>query len=1609
MNDVISLATTSMFHRLRRASMAAFAVFLTCGALNAAPSDPWTRGTGLHLNTTLGALKDASVVNRQWPEVIDYDSDIAGWAVDVYVPPAYDGTKPYGVMVYTTSDATTGDVLQTASADRNLIWIAPRYIGNGQDYTYRFGITLLALYRAKELFNIDPRRVYISGKSGGARVVSALAFLHPEIIKGTAPSAGFCVPRLSVVSPDYIPPSTDSRATGTFYDYSNNYFFFYSTSEKAAIHANARSQKMRSYIMGRENDYREEYFVESFHCAYEPQGQACFLYNAPGEHTDPSDAEMKEAIDYLDRDDTFPINANITAGSGGFSGITNVSQTGASAAEATSGGNTTYTLTPTLNAVAAAKTGSSFYWDNANGSTVRWLWEVKNASPTNQKTCFGLWSGDETWNGNAPVALSSGNKPGILITITQNGSQNRMVISARSDAGSETIFYDGYFSFVPAYSTAWTSTQTGYLTGTGSPVEIVMDLNQNRWQLTFNGIKLDGSTNSIASGTRISRDNKRQIVGYWNSAIGGGSFWKHDPFTSWVNTWSPFTKSIFTASTGALSGAGATPSPMELRYVIASDPGLPDPPQPGPTGLAATSSNGVVNLTWNAVAGATGYTLQRSSVSGGPYTTIQSGISGTSFTDSNVTSGNIYYYTIFATTPSGDTATVAELAAGAGFQVVTWTGGGTDNNWQSAANWNTTPVADDTLTFAGTTRLSNTNNYPANTSFRDLIFNSGAGAFTLAGNAVTLTGGVANNGANTQTVNLPMTLAPGAHDITTSSGALTLGGAISGNGGLAKTGTGTTRLVASNTYNGGTTISGGTLGFASTNGINTNLGTGSVTVNTGAILRAGYNVTSNQNISTTANAITLAGGTIHADDANQHLSGAINVSTSGILGSTYNAGSSSAAERDKGLALDGVVSGAGALTIQHSRIQTGQPHDTSFVAFSNNANTYSGTITINENTGTNEGGVYLGVNGGTALQNATIATSAIPGTNLKFGSSPIVFKTGLGSAILGAISGSSPLVLTGYDQINHAYGSDAIALTVGGNNATTTYSGAISGSGSLVKAGTGILALTGANTYNGGTTLNGGTLGFANANGANTNLGAGSVTVNTGAILRAGYGVSSNQNISTTANAITLAGGSIYVDDANQHLSGAIHVSTSGTLGSTYNAGNSSAAERDKGLALDGVVSGTGALTIQHSRISSGSNYHTSFVAFSNNSNSYSGTITINENTTASEGGVYLGVNGSTALQNATLVTSPILGGNLRFGSSPIVFKTGLGTATLGTISGSGPLVLTGYDQVNHAYGTDAIALTVGGNNATTTYSAAISGLGSLDKAGTGTLTLSGTSTYSGATTINGGILNLTGALSSTAGTVTVNNGGTLAGTGTVARATTVADSGAVSPGNGGSGAAGTLTLSGGLTFNAGAVLNMDLAGTTTSDKIAASGAFSANGTTTINLAALAGFTGSGSYTIITGATGISAGNFTVGSTPAGYVCTLSANGSALTAVVMTPAESWRQTNFGTTSNSGNAADSADPDADGMTNASEYMAGTDPQNPASALRVTAIATNANDVAMSFPSVAGKTYRLERSETLQNGSWLPVQENIAGTGGVLQVVDPGGMAEAKRFYRLVIVP
>jgi hypothetical protein len=121
---------------------------------------------------------------------------------------------------------------------------------------------------------------------------------------------------------------------------------------------------------------------------------------------------------------------------------------------------------------------------------------------------------------------------------------------------------------------------------------------------------------------------------------------------------------------------------------------------------------------------------------------------------------------------------------------------------------------------------------------------------------------------------------------------------------------------------------------------------------------------------------------------------------------------------------------------------------------------------------------------------------------------------------------------------------------------------------------------------------------------------------------------------------------------------------------------------------------------------------------------------------------------------------------------------------------------------------------------------------------------------------------------------------------------------------------------------------------------------------------------------------------------------------------LLTQQQTWRQQYFGTTANSGIAADSADPDGDGLTNAQEFAAGTNPIDPSSTLRVNQIASSGSDMTVSFPSISGKSYRVDRAD-VQSGPWSAVQDNIAGTGGTVQVIDTNAAAQKRRFYRVVV--
>ena len=119
-----------------------------------------------------------------------------------------------------------------------------------------------------------------------------------------------------------------------------------------------------------------------------------------------------------------------------------------------------------------------------------------------------------------------------------------------------------------------------------------------------------------------------------------------------------------------------------------------------------------------------------------------------------------------------------------------------------------------------------------------LIFDGTAGAFNLSGNSMQLSGAVINNSTATQTISMNIGLFGGNGAFNTAAGKRGRERRHQRRrrlAGIAKSGSGTLALTASNSYSGGTYLTAGVLQAANNN----SLGCGRFTLNGGALTSTG--------------------------------------------------------------------------------------------------------------------------------------------------------------------------------------------------------------------------------------------------------------------------------------------------------------------------------------------------------------------------------------------------------------------------------------------------------------------------------------------------------------------------------------------------------------------------------------------------------------------------------------------------------------------------------------------------------------------------------------------------------------------------------------------------
>lgn len=112
--------------------------------------------------------------------------------------------------------------------------------------------------------------------------------------------------------------------------------------------------------------------------------------------------------------------------------------------------------------------------------------------------------------------------------------------------------------------------------------------------------------------------------------------------------------------------------------------------------------------------------------------------------------------------------------------------------------------------------------------------------------------------------------------------------------------------------------------------------------------------------------------------------------------------------------------------------------------------------------------------------------------------------------------------------------------------------------------------------------------------------------------------------------------------------------------------------------------------------------------------------------------------------------------------------------------------------------------------------------------------------------------------------------------------------------------------------------------------------------------------------------------------------------------------DSWELAYFRTLAHDGNG----DFDGDGMTDLHEYLAGTDPGDPASALTFVSI-TAGDSVTLGINLSAGHTYTVQYRDSLGSGTWQTLT-NLppAAVSGPVFVTDATTGGNSTRFYRMV---
>jgi rhamnogalacturonan endolyase len=503
---------------------------------------------------------------------------------------------------------------------------------------------------------------------------------------------------------------------------------------------------------------------------------------------------------------------------------------------------------------------------------------------------------------------------------------------------------------------------------------------------------------------------------------------------------------VASASLGGISGNSA---PVAVTTT-------PAPPSP----LTAIPGNAQVFVDWGDSPGATNYVLQRSTVSGGPYTTIVS-TTNTSYLNTGVVNGTTYYYVVYAVGTNGASPLSVQATAtpSATPQMIK----SDTTNMNTSADWSgVAPDIGEVGLFNNIISAANEAalNLGGDVTIGGLVFtnNLNGSVNVAAGNTLTLgSSGIDMSKAN-QNVAFNNTIALAALQIwnITNSRTLTVSGTLtSASNTVIKTGGGTLALgITSSDAGANVQVNSGVVQANASSGIMISLNGGTFSVNAfdsnpihimsgGTEQNVGGNRTWNGNLTGSGPLAVIASSTHTWSGDNSGYTGTITLLGSGTLRlsainavsatTAYNFGGGTMSANASGLFNLGSLSGSGTLN-------TGSGENFSIGALAVDT-TFSGAIAgagyiVKDGVGTLTLSGASTYTGGTIINDGTLVAANTSGSGTGFGAVTVNAGGTLGGN--GIISGAATVNSGGTLAPGNPFGaltfSNSLTLAAGSTN-----------------------------------------------------------------------------------------------------------------------------------------------------------------------------------------------------------------------------------------------------------------------------------------------------------------------------------------------------------------------------------------------------------------------------------------------------------------------------------------------------------------------------------------------------------------------------------------------